>query len=45
MIFEIADLDPKLNTQNKSSMLIMNILFGTDDLDPKLQICEIWSQN
>ena len=35
----------KFGTQNKLSMLIMNILFGIDDLDPKLQICEIWSQN
>ena len=35
----------KFGTQNKSNMLIMNILFGIDDLDPKLQICEIWSQN
>ena len=64
MIFEVADLDPKLKTlsrfglkismlpifikfgtQNESNMLIINILIGTDDLDPKLQICEIWSQN
>ena len=63
MIFEIADLDPKLKawadllsklqyarfmkfgTQNKSNMLIMNILTGINNLDPKLQICEIWSQN
>ena len=53
MIFEIADLDLKLNTcrfdlkiamclifmkfgtQNKSNMLIMNILIRIDDLDPK----------
>ena len=31
--------------QNKSNMLIINILIGIDDLDPKLEICEIWSQN
>ena len=66
MIFEIADLDPKLKTsavclkmvemsdglkiasekkgpifmkfgtQKKSNMLIMNIVLGIDDLDPKL---------
>ena len=35
----------KFGTQNKSSMLIMNILIGIDDLDPKLQYCEIWSKN
>ena len=54
MIFEIADLNPKLKTwedlvsklkctrffltfgtQNKSNMLIMNILIVIDDLDPK----------
>ena len=35
----------KFGTQNKSNMLIINILIGTDDLDPKLQICKIWSQN
>ena len=35
----------KFGTQNKSNMLIINILIGIDDLDPKLQICEIWSQN
>ena len=35
----------KFSTQNKSNMLIMSILIGIDDLDPKLQICEIWSQN
>ena len=28
----------KFGTQNKLNMLIMNIAFGTDDLDPKLQI-------
>ena len=35
----------KFGTQNKLNMLIINILIGTDDLDPKLQICKIWSQN
>ena len=35
----------KFGTQNKSTMLIINILIGIDDLDLKLQICEIWSQN
>ena len=35
----------KLGTQNKLNMLIINILIGNDDLDPKLQICKIWSQN
>ena len=35
----------KFGTQNKSKMLIINTLIGFDDLDPKLQICEIWSQN
>ena len=34
----------KFGTQNKSDMLIMNILIGIDDFDPKLQICEIWFQ-
>ena len=34
----------KFGTQNKSNILIMNILIGTDDLDPNLQICEIWSK-
>ena len=28
----------KFGTQNKSNVLIMNILIGIDDLDPKLQI-------
>ena len=32
-------------THNKSNILIMNILIGTDGLDPKLKIFEIWSQN
>ena len=31
----------KFGTQNKSNMLIINILIGIDDLDPKLQIREI----
>ena len=35
-VFEIVDLDPNIQ--------IMNILIGIDDLNPKLQICEIWSQ-
>ena len=35
----------KFDAQNKSNMPIINILNGIDDLDPKLQICEIWSQN
>ena len=35
----------KFGTQNKFYMLIINILMGIDDLDPKLQICEIWSKN
>ena len=35
----------KFGFQNKSNMLIVSILIGSDDLDPKLQICEIWSQN
>ena len=30
----------KFGTQNKSNMLIMKMLIGIDDLDPKLQICE-----
>ena len=34
----------KFGTQNKSNTQIMNILIGIDDLKPKLQICEIWSQ-
>ena len=35
----------KFGTHNKSNMLIIDILIGIDDLGPKLQICEIWSQN
>ena len=31
----------KFGTQNKSNMVIMNILIGIDDLDPKLQIWQI----
>ena len=31
----------KFGIQNKSNMLILNILIGIDDLDPKLQICKI----
>ena len=34
----------KFSTQNKLNMLIINILIGIDDLNPKLQICEM-SQN
>ena len=34
----------KFGTKNKSNMLIMNILIGIDDLDPKLQICKILSK-
>ena len=56
MVFEIADLGPKLKAsdskdldsklnasdvaignQNKSNMLIINILIVTDGLDPKFQ--------
>ena len=35
----------KFGTQNKLNMLIINILIGIDNLDPKLQIREIWSQD
>ena len=35
----------KSGNQNKSNVLIMNMLNGTDDLDRKLEICEIWFQN
>ena len=35
----------KFRTQNKSNRLIIDILIGIDNLDPKLQICEILSQN
>ena len=31
----------KFDGQNKSNMLIMNILIGTDDLDRKLEFCKI----
>ena len=30
----------KLGTQNKSSMLIMNKLIGTDDLDPNYKFAK-----
>ena len=32
-------------SKNKSKMLIMNTLIGIDDLDRKLEISKIWSQN
>ena len=35
----------KIGIQNKSNMLIISKLIGIDVLDPKLQICEIWSRN
>ena len=35
----------KCGTQDKLNMLIINILTGIDDLDPKLQICKMWSPN
>ena len=31
----------KFGTQNKSNILIMNVLIGIDDLDRKSEICEI----
>ena len=31
----------KFDDQNKSNMLIMNILIGIDDLDRKLEFCKI----
>ena len=34
----------KFDTQNKLSMLIMNVLIGVDGLDLKLKIYEICSQ-
>ena len=34
----------KFGTQNKLNMLVINTLIEIDDLDQKLQICEIWSQ-
>ena len=34
----------KFDTQNKLSMLIMNVLIGIDGLDLKLKIYEICSQ-
>ena len=56
MIFEIMHLDPKLNTwsdlvsklQWHSEQILhanYELLIGIDDLEPNLQICEIWSQN
>ena len=62
MIFEIADLDPKLKNCTDLVLKLQCALFyeiwhseqiehanyiliGIDGLDPKLQICEIWSQN
>ena len=39
---QCAQFFMKFGTHNKSSMLIINI--SIDDLDPKLQICKIWSQ-
>ena len=35
----------KLGTQSKSSLLIINIIFEIADLDPKLKLGQIWSQN
>ena len=35
----------KFGNQNKSNMLVMNILIEIDDLDRKLDICKIWSEN
>ena len=35
----------KFDNQNKSNMLIMNILVGINYFYQKLEICEIWSQN
>ena len=35
----------KCGTRDKLNMLIINILTGIDDLDPKLQICKMWSPN
>ena len=35
----------KFGNQNKSNMLIMDILIGIYDLDRNLEICEIWSQD
>ena len=35
----------EFGTQSKLNMLIMNILIGTDSLNRKWEICEIWSQN
>ena len=41
----ICPIFMKFGTQNKLNMLIINSLIGIDDLDSKLQICNIWSQN
>ena len=35
----------KFGNQNKSNILIMNILIGIDYMEQKLEICEIWFQN
>ena len=35
----------KFGNQNKLNMQIMNILIEIDDLDWKLEIVEIWSEN
>ena len=35
----------RFGNRNKSNMITMNILIGTDDLGRKLEISEIWSQN
>ena len=37
MIFEVANIDPK--SKHFTNMLIMDISFGIDYLDPILQIC------
>ena len=37
----ICPIFMKFAIQNKSGMLIINILIWIDDLDPKLQICRI----
>ena len=34
----------KFDTQSKSNMPVINILFGIDDFNPKLQFIKIWSQ-
>ena len=35
----------KFGTQDKSKMLISNILIRIQDLDPKMKICKIWPRN